>query len=419
MDFPPQQAKALDAVAEWFKTDLHVPTDEENPDAIIPRVFDPTTQVFRLFGYAGTGKTTLAKHLVSQLDCKSVFAAYTGKATSVLRRKGCNASTIHSLIYQPEDQDEELLKSLKKRMVEAKEAGSSLFNVLKKDFIAANRPKFILRPNEALDDIDLIVIDEVSMVNEEMGNDLLSFGKKILVLGDPAQLPPIEGGGFFTAHKPDILLTEIHRQARDNPIITMASLVRQGHWLKAGMYGSSKCVPRKQLADDPRGFEQLLVGRNVTRKGWNSAYRSLLGLSSPTPEQGEKVICLKNNKSLGILNGTQWRVRNAEDLGYAVRMEVSPWEQAAELGEEDGITLEAHQFETDYSELQWYERNKAEEFDFGYAMTVHKSQGSQWKNGLIMNESYVFQAREGKPDYSKNWLYTALTRFEEQVVVAL
>ena len=66
------------------------------------------------------------------------------------------------------------------------------------------------------------------MVDEELGRDLLSFGKPVLVLGDPAQLPPVKGGGFFTEAEPDIMLTEVHRQAADNPIIRMSMVVREG-----------------------------------------------------------------------------------------------------------------------------------------------------------------------------------------------
>jgi exodeoxyribonuclease-5 len=282
--------------------------------------------------------------------------------------------------------------------------------VLQKEFEQANAPKFSLK--ETIGDIDLIIIDEVSMVSEAMGNDLLSFDKKILVLGDPAQLPPIEGAGFFTSQEPDVLLTEIHRQAQGNPIIAMATLVRQGHRLKKGSYGSSQCIDRRLDNRDPRDFEQLIVGTNRTRKTWNTRYRDLLGFMSSSPEQGEKVICLKNNKEKGLLNGTQWRVKQGEDRGYAVAMELFPWDDPYDPSKE-GLIVEAHQFDTDYKALQWYERARAEEFDFGYAITCHKSQGSQWKSGYIADESFIFRENSNK------WLYTALTRFEDKVVVAL
>jgi exodeoxyribonuclease-5 len=178
MLWSPQQDAALAAVARWLK-------------AGEPRVF-------RLFGYAGTGKTTLARHIAESAGGDVAFAAFTGKAAHVMRGKGCKgATTIHSLIYRTRGEDE-------------------------------NGPTFTLNDDSAAGKSALIVIDECSMVDEEIGRDLLSFGKPVLVLGDPAQLPPIAGGGFFTSAEPDVMLTEVHRQAFDDPIIRMSMIVREG-----------------------------------------------------------------------------------------------------------------------------------------------------------------------------------------------
>src|SRR5215475_9459117 len=161
--FSPQQDAALKAVAEWLKA---------KPGRA------PTPLVFRLFGYAGTGKTTLARHIAQAVDGKVLFAAFTGKAALVMRSKGCEgASTIHSLIYK------------------ARESGDEV-------------PSFDLWDDAPASKASLIVIDECSMVDAELGRDLMSFGVPLLVLGDPAQLPPIQGGGFFTDAKPDAMLTE-------------------------------------------------------------------------------------------------------------------------------------------------------------------------------------------------------------------
>ena len=188
MEFSPQQDDALVAASRWLKAG--------------------DRQVFRLFGYAGTGKTTLARHLAEDVDGDVLFAAFTGKAAQVLRSRGASkASTIHSLIYRPKGED----------VVEDEETG-------KKEVL----PTFSLNRQSPLSKADLIIIDECSMVDEELGRDLLSFGTPVLVLGDPGQLPPVSGGGFFTEHEPDILLEEIHRQARDNPIIELARQVREG-----------------------------------------------------------------------------------------------------------------------------------------------------------------------------------------------
>jgi len=204
------------------------------------------SSIFRLFGYAGTGKTTLVKHLAEGVDGKVLFAAFTGKAACVMRSKGCySASTIHSLIYKARESGEEM-------------------------------PSFELWNDAPASKAKLIIIDECSMVDAELARVLMSFGVPLLVLGDPAQLPPIQGGGFFTDAEPDAMLTEVHRQARDNPIIRLSMDIRAGNPLAEGQYGDTQVVRRAEL--DPKrvlGADQVLVGRNVTRK----AYTGINGLS--------------------------------------------------------------------------------------------------------------------------------------------
>ncbi len=105
----------------------------------------------------------------------------------------------------------------------------------------------MLNRRSAVADAKLVIIDECSMVDEELGKDLLSFGTKVLVLGDPAQLPPIQGGGFFTAAEPDAMLTEVHRQAQDDPIVRMSMDIREGRELEIGRHGESEVVRRSEL----------------------------------------------------------------------------------------------------------------------------------------------------------------------------
>jgi exodeoxyribonuclease-5 len=200
--FTPHQDDALKAVAAWFKTKPGL---------------NGTPQIFRLFGYAGTGKTTLARHLAADVEGGVAFAAFTGKAALVMRAKGCGeATTIHSLIYRPRERDEEM-------------------------------PSFELWDDAPVSRAKLIIIDECSMVDAELGRDLLSFGVPLLVLGDPAQLPPIQGGGFFTEAEPDAMLTEVHRQAKDDPIVRLSMQVREGTGLAPGIYGETAVVPRARF----------------------------------------------------------------------------------------------------------------------------------------------------------------------------
>ncbi|MHC4215855.1 MAG: AAA family ATPase, partial [Planctomycetota bacterium] len=208
MKLASQQIQAVDAIHNW-----------RNRSA---------SQVFRLFGYAGTGKTTLAKY-VAEACRLPLFCAFTGKAAHVLRQKGCEAVTIHQAIYSPQERSKQRLQSLETDLFklenpeDPKDIDLVAIEKIRKEIAAENRklssPKFKLNPDGPIKDADLVIIDEVSMVNEQMANDLLSFGVDILVLGDPAQLPPIFGSGYFIDAKADFMLTDIHRQARDNPII--------------------------------------------------------------------------------------------------------------------------------------------------------------------------------------------------------
>src|SRR6195256_937317 len=237
--FTTHQDSALKAVADWLKA---------KPGK------NGTPPVFRLFGYAGTGKTTLARHIADGVQGEVKFAAFTGKAALVMRNKGCdNASTIHSLIYR------------------AKESG-------------VEQPSFELWDDAPASKAKLIVIDECSMVDAELGRDLMSFGVPVLVLGDPAQLPPIQGGGYFTDGEPDAMLTEVHRQAQDAPIVRLSMLVREGHRLEPGEYGKTSVV-RRDAFDPQRALEtdQILVGRNVTRRAYNGRMRERRGFNDPMP----------------------------------------------------------------------------------------------------------------------------------------
>src|SRR5215475_1285311 len=231
--FTPHQDQALRVVAEWLKAK---PGTNETP------------QVFRLFGYAGTGKTTLARHIAEEADGEVKFAAFTGKAASVMRGKGCRgASTIHGLIYRARESGEEI-------------------------------PSFDLWDEAPASKAELIIIDECSMVDAELGRDLLSFGVPVLVLGDPAQLPPIQGGGFFTEAEPDAMLTEVHRQAQDDTIVRLSMDIRAGEYIEPGRYGLTQVV-RRDAFDPQRALEtdQILVGRNATRRAYNARLRERRG----------------------------------------------------------------------------------------------------------------------------------------------
>ena len=414
-DWSPQQDRALRSVSRW----LSDPADQ---------------QLFRLFGYAGTGKTTLARHLAEGVDGPVLFAAFTGKAASVLRASGApNAQTLHSLIYIPKEKSRQRLDELRRELEEvqrmlAEERAESegetanmrrlgdriqkLQGEVRAEERNAKRPDFSLNLESALSDAALLVVDECSMVDEEMAQDILSFRVPVLVLGDPAQLPPVRGTGYFTDATPDVMLTEIHRQARDNPIIELATRVRSGQRLERGLYGDSavitRATPELALASD-----QVLVGLNRTRTSTNRRMRELREFTgSPFPLAGEKLVCLRNDKDHGLLNGTLHTcLADSELLGGYVNLRIRPEDQPGA----DPLLVPAHpeHFNGDPEQIGHWERRQAQEFTFGYALTVHKSQGSQWGRVLIIDESAAF----GDASTRQRWLYTAITRAQDAVTV--
>lgn len=362
MEWSPQQDEALKAVAAWL-------ADPSGP------------QVFRLFGWAGTGKSTLATHLAEDVG-QTVFAAFTGKAALVMRKRGCaDASTIHSLIY---------------RLKEEK----------------GGEPEFELNRESAIIDADLVVIDEVSMVGADLARDLLSFGKKVLVLGDPFQLPPVKDDtGFFTSVEPDIMLTEIHRQARDNPIIRMSLDIREGRGLDYGTYGESKVIHSSEVdREEVMVADQILVGRNRTRITYNDRVRQIKGLPRRMPVPGDRLICLRNNKQNGLLNGQMFTAKQVKRKGRGILQLLLDPEDGTRVAD---VMVTTHEkfFMGQEADLPWNERRRFDEFYFGYCITTHKAQGSQWDHVYLFDESNAF--REDR----ERWLYTATTRAAERITV--
>lgn len=374
MQWSPQQSDALLKIKKWAR-------DKKAP------------QVMRVFGFAGSGKTTMAKEVANAIDGDVFYMTFTGKAALVLQKKGCSgASTIHSSIYKPKEDP------------------------------TTGHTEFILNDASTVTLASLIVVDEVSMVGEELGADLLSFGVKVLVLGDPFQLPPLKGEGFFTAQEPDVMLTEIHRQAAENPIIRMSMDIREGRSLKPGQYGDSRVVARRDIDKEELRqcvlkADQLLCGKNATRQLFNRRVRELKGIagtpSAWMPTEGDRLVCLKNNRAKGLLNGGLWEVAKLEHHSHKQRFKMlvqsldTPGAAAVEV-----VTPYPFFLGTE-GDMDWRQLKLIDQFCHGYALTVHKSQGSQWDDVMVWDESHIF--RENRA----NHLYTAVTRAAERVTVVV
>ncbi len=368
LDFSAQQRKACDAVGRWLKDG----TDHQ--------------QVFRLFGYAGTGKTSIARRIAEQVEGEVVYAAFTGKAAMRMAQAGCEgASTIHSTIYT---------------------------------YVGPRKSPtgFELDPNSVAAGASLIVIDECSMVGRDLAEDLLSFGRPILVLGDPGQLPPVEGAGYFMGEKPDVKLTEIHRQAENDPIIQLATLARKGKKLPVGEYGRSRVLGKDVMPPSDAQIDIVLCGTNRIRRAFNMRYRSAEGRTTIFPEPGEQLICLRNHGGLNIRNGEIFKVisiagedSDSQALGLVVQSLEFPDRAPFE------VNVPTQCF-TNPAALPAQIAKGLQLFDYAYAVTVHKSQGSQWPHVLIYDESRLWDKNDA--NQRKNWLYTAITRASESVTIA-
>lgn len=367
MKFNKKQEEAISKVKTWFG-------NKEKP-------------IFTIGGYAGTGKTTVAKAIIDNLDIASKnirFVAFTGKAANVMSSKGMKgATTIHSLIYVPHTLPN----------------GSVYFSLKKR-----------------LKGVKLIVLDEASMVGREVLEDLLSFKIPILALGDPGQLPPVASLRTNLLKNPDVLLEEIMRQDEGSGIVRFAEAVRNGHVPELsddGKYGDEvKIMPISKLTSSVDNFvkvvskSQVICGYNATRKSFNMAAKSTVFDKDPYHlEKGDKVICLENDRfctansdigTLSLSNGTMGIMssdakKEASDKFFTLLI--------PEINAKFKAPLRYQRFLKDRHELN---------FDLAYAITCHKSQGSEYDNLTVIDEPVGAKAEQ--------WRYTAITRAKKQLL---
>lgn len=386
------------------------------------------SQVFYLAGFAGTGKTTLAKYLAEseKLNGPAYFTAYTGKAASVLRKMGCpGASTLHSVLYSVSQQSKEKLTNLELEWAalmaeedyDPEEVDDLRIQIAElRDKL--RQPVFTLQEDSVLQDAGLVVVDECSMINKPLAADLESFGKKILVMGDPAQLPPVEGGGYYTKRDPDIMLTEIHRQAAHSPIIRWATMVREGQELPYGKEeGDATSCHRYHKAGmapkDFRGESQLLAGKNVTRRKMNKIVRKNLGHEGAYPKKGERLVVLQNDRDWGVLNGvTCEAAEDALDTGdEALVLDLLYEDRLISAMPTNRKWFDAYASDEE-PKRDWDDRWMVP-MDYGYCLTVHKAQGSQWDHVTICDDGFAHWDKKLR----RQWLYTAITRAQNHLTV--
>lgn len=324
----------------------------------------PAKQWFSFHSLAGCGKTFLLCALARKHHC--VLAAYTGKAASVITRKsGILASTIHSALYNYIGLDEE-----------------------------TDQPRFMDKIEAGEWHGKLMLVDEDSMLDEWIAEDILKTGCKLVTSGDPGQLPPVRGKQFF--RDGDAELKTIHRQAWDSPIIRQAYNVRYN-----GVYendGPDFQVCRNIRGEDVLEADIILCWRNATRISLNRMVRSWKGLGG-VAKAGEPVMCLKNDHKAGILNGAIYTL--LED----------------HVGTTGRITIENERGEVRYLKSAWiedieprYPSEAHNPFAFAYCATVHKSQGSEWDKVVLVDEYNQQNDRN-------RWAYTGISRAAKSIIV--
>ena len=362
-------------------------------------------------GYAGSGKSTLIKFIIQALDVEPeevAYVAFTGKAATVLKQKGCaNAVTAHKLLY----------KSIPK-----------------------SDGKYIFKPKLVLDeDYKVIVVDEISMLPKTMWDLLLSHRVYVLAMGDPEQLPPInKDEDNLVLSKPHVFLDEIMRQAQESEIIQLSMHIREGKPLSTFQCNQQQVQilsPKDLVQGVYEWPDQILCGTNAKRNEINNIIRSLNGYSLE-PMIDDKIISLKNHWEVysknenPLTNGAIGNITNIrkETISMPRYIYSKPIDVLVVdfKNEEDdsysNICIDYKALVTGEKTLtpkQEFLMNRSKilpeapyEFAYGYAITTHKAQGSEWDNVLVFEERFPFDVFE-----HRRWLYTAVTRASKKLVI--
>ncbi len=383
----PQQRRAVIQGVNWFRGGT-------------------SKQTYEISGPAGSGKTSIVKEIENQLGLSPeevLYVAYVGKAAQNLALKGHNARTIHSALYS--------FENLPKM--------DSMGNFIFKNGRHVTYRSFVKR--DCLPKgVKLIVVDEGGMVDIKMAQDILSFGLPVLVLGDLNQLPPVFGKpGFLT--EPDIILTEIMRQAEDSEIIWFSQLILEGKPIPYGTYNNSMVIPYEDIKDVYlKEADMIICGKNKTRENINLYMReTIMGYKSEVPLNiGEKLVCRKNDwsRSIGddvfLINGMIGYVRNIHletFNGKTIEIDFQPDFMQHDMYRRLKIDigyLQTPCYE-DYASLN----HQLTRMQSGYAISVHLSQGSQYPSVFYHRD--VFNKRK----YQRALDYTAVTRAESKIII--
>lgn len=393
----PDQQDALDSIVSWYRN-------------------NPNYSYLTLGGYAGSGKTTLISEFAHTGEVKLheiAFVAYTGKAVNVMRKKlkaaglgNARVSTIHRLIYIPRI-------TIMCRVSGEPKAACPECKPRCKDENLYEITSWERRSIEDIEDlgIKMIILDEASMVDRDIWNDLGSYGLPILAVGDHGQLPPI-GKDAGLMLNPMIRLEKVHRQAENSPVIKMATYIRTHGHLPHGDYGdgSAKVFSHQASKLPFNPDDMVLCAMNRTRLMLTTGQRRVRGFGQQDVEVGEKIMALRNDYEAGLFNGMTGIVT-------ALGESNDTWiEMEADM--EDGIRYKGRVLRAQFhAEKTMRLGDKGYRPGYGlfthaYVLSVHKAQGSQADSVLVFEERLP-----GTNNDHARWLYTAVTRAAEKCVV--
>ena len=364
-------------------------------------------------GYAGTGKSTLVRFIIEALDVDEndvCYCAFTGKAAEVLRKKGNkNACTLHKLLYES---------------------------------IPKPNGGFIRKPKPSIG-YKIVVVDEISMASKTLIDLLFTHDVYVICLGDPGQLPPIEKDedNHLLDH-PHVFLDEIMRQAQESEIIQLTMKIRNNESIDYYDGKEVKIIPKKELVTGHLLWaDSILCAKNITRHHINEQMRQILGYEGEL-QSGEKVLIKRNywfdlnEDGDSLVNGTLGIVKNPFNNFIQIPSYIKndrhniPTIMAEFIPEyEGGETFGILNFDKDVLLkeepcLDWrvsYQLGKMQQkigdiipkqATYGYALTTHAAQGSEWPKVVVLEEKFPFDKIE-----HARWLYTACTRSSEKLVL--
>ncbi len=364
-------------------------------DAINDFVLSSRKQ-FVLGGVAGSGKSTIIPY-IQRLYSGVQVCAYTGKAVTVLLRKGIfGACTLHSFLYRVE--------------VEKTQDGET-------------RVVFTPKEKSLFSYTSIVVVDEASMVSREIYDLLSEKCFKVIYIGDHFQLPPVKDT-FNIMQNPDFKMETVLRQNEQNPIIMLATMARMGEPIPYGKFGDSYHTKNLQK-DDLTNFNQVITWTNAAKDQLNIDIRKKLGYADNLPVAGDKMIVKSNCRSKNLYNGqivyihanpigvkgmaNYWKVRLFDELAHDDAFVMASTDDTI------NCTASVHLSKEELEKARFEPRKKGPvvvHLDWGYAITCHASQGSSWKNVAIVDEE-----RHKHFDEFNRWMYTAITRAEEMVAI--